>query len=406
MNNTINSKPVETTKVIVCIGLALVVGATLTQLPPIYIGLLVEMFAPTLMGDIPAAINQATSLLGAELLIMALASIPSFFWMPRLSWRKVVTISSLMVIICGIWSIAIGNNYELLMWARGISGFFMGNLMTVAIAAMGSTQNKSRNIGNTVAVMLAFSALVIFLKPYFANFGPAYIYGVMTLLGSAAFIGSFNFPHTFLDQKEKGGGSAAFSKNLKPIFGLIGSGAFMAGNVGIWALMERFAHAQGLSGSAIASILTVAVLFGIMGAILVGWAAKNFGMKKLMLIAASGQILVLTLLIINTSLISFAVAACVFFFFWNLWFPHQIGLVAQTDKSGRYIALLSFFQGGSAGLGPVIAGRFIVGDDFSGAIMVSIVLIAISISAFMITLWLPDTNDTPLKKSTIDELIN
>ena len=108
MNN--NSNSVESTKVIVCMSLAMVVGATLTQLPPIYIGLLVEALVPTLGGDVPAAINQATSLLGTELLIMALASIPSFFWMPRISWRKVIMVSSIMVAACGVWSIMIRNN--------------------------------------------------------------------------------------------------------------------------------------------------------------------------------------------------------------------------------------------------------------------------------------------------------
>jgi predicted MFS family arabinose efflux permease len=130
--------------------------------------------------------------------------------------------------------------------------------------------------------------------------------------------------------------------------------------------------AAGLSPGTIGLALGGSVFAGIAGALAASWLADRQGRRIPMALAMIGEVVCLLFLFGDyTTAIYFAVvifySVC-----WNFWLPYQMGVIAETDVSGRFVALITLSQAVGIAVGPALVGPMINQDNFDAVVWTGI----------------------------------
>jgi len=80
--------------------------------------------------------------------------------------------------------------------------------------------------------------------------------------------------------------------------------------------------------------------------------------------------------------LAYAVAICVYNFFYSFAIPFQSGWIASADATGRTVVLLPVFQGVGLTAGPFLASLMISNGDYTPISRLSIAFLIISIALF------------------------
>ncbi|ESL26255.1 hypothetical protein L478_03081 [Klebsiella pneumoniae BIDMC 41] len=110
--------------------------------------------APGILMTAPAVAAQLASewqlkpgqigwLFSAELGAMSLATLPAWWWMSRLDWRRVALTAGVVFLAANLAS-AVVTQYETLLAARFIASLAGGTLMILCISCAAGTPNPSR----------------------------------------------------------------------------------------------------------------------------------------------------------------------------------------------------------------------------------------------------------------------
>ena len=110
--------------------------------------------APGILMTAPAVAAQLASewrlspgqigyLFSAELGAMSLATLPAWWWMSRLSWRRVALCACAVFLAANLVSATV-SQYETLLIARFVASLAGGTLMILCISCAAGTANPSR----------------------------------------------------------------------------------------------------------------------------------------------------------------------------------------------------------------------------------------------------------------------
>ncbi|CAM0555337.1 hypothetical protein EHLJMEHL_04926 [Vreelandella titanicae] len=324
------------------------------------------MVAPAITGQLISQLalgpSQVGNLLAVELGALSLATLPAYWWLPRVSWRRAALLAGLIFIIGNIASALFGQqDYGLLMSLRFFTALAAGSLMIVCISSAALTTNKDRVYGLWVMGQLVVGALgLALLPPLFEAFGLASLYWLLAglmlaCLPLARFLPAKNVQRS-ADQRHP-------LPRLKAGLGVLAIFTFYIGISGVWTFIGAIATESRISAEHSGPILAIATLLGILGAacasLLGKWVAQGQA-RRAMLLAGYAALVAATLALMgHPGMARFVIAALVFKFTWTFILPFALASLAELDPSGRLMNSVNLVIGSGLATGPLLAGQLI-----------------------------------------------
>ncbi|XHF43028.1 MFS transporter [Metapseudomonas boanensis] len=322
----------------------------------------VLMTAPAVAAQLAAqwqlAPAQIGDLFSAELGAMSLATLPAFWWLKRVDWRRAALLAGLLF-IAGNLASAYAADYATLVALRFATALGGGSLMILCLSSAATTTNPSRVYGIWVMGQLVLGAIGLsLLPPLFERQGLAGGYFVLAVLGLLALPLARAFPAGSQASAQQVGEARAVPRG-KIALGILGLLGFYIALSGVWTFIGAIGVKAGLNAQVSGDILAVATLMGIAGsgcATLIGARLP----RDLLLCSGFGLLTVATLLLLDQpQLARFAVAALLFKFTWTYVLPFILASLAELDSDGRLMNTSNLVIGGGLALGPALAGRLI-----------------------------------------------
>ena len=332
--------------------------------------LVMPMYVGALSDDYGFSNAQIGYLISIELGSAALASLTALFWLRQVNWRAALFVFLILLAAVNVLSILVEGAYEKLLLIRAIAGFSAGAMMAIALAALGDTQNQDRNFAFGVMGQLGLSGCLLLVLPYFiGGWGAASVFTVFLI---ACVIAA-----PLVRWIPKMGKAPAVTRiterrSLLPLWGLAGSAAIFVGQAAVWAFIERMGSAAGLSPGTIGLALGGSVFAGMAGALAASWVAGRKGRRMPMALAMIGEVVCLLFLFGSYTTVVYFAVVIIYSVCWNFWLPYQMSVIADTDVSGRFVALITLSQAVGIAVGPALVGPLITQNNFDPVIWTGI----------------------------------
>jgi predicted MFS family arabinose efflux permease len=300
----------------------------------------------------------AGKVVSAEMWGLAATTILMTFIAHRVNWRGVV-FGSLVVMFLANALCTLTTDVGTFVALRFIAGLGAGSLVSLSFAAVGLTSHPDRNFGLLIMWVLTYGAIVLWAMPAaYEAFG---FNGVLWFFAI--------FPMTampFVKRLPVSGESDAQVEedavDLPPAFrgmALAAMFAYFVAQGVVWAYLFLIGLAGGLSEQAVANGLMLSQFAGIAGALLAAVIAHRFGRSAPLTIGVLGGALCLYFIVGSFEFVVFAVAVCVYNFFWNLTHPFLLGAMASFDQHGRVVVHAVAMQMLGLAIGPYLAATVI-----------------------------------------------
>ena len=286
-----------------------------------------------------------------------------------------------IAIIANIVSTQVGEFYATSV-VRALAGFGSGSIYALGLAALAGTTHTSRNFSVLLFVQVSFGMIEINLYAWLVErVGINGIYVSMALFLAAGATLIRWLPEAAGRQSEIV--SVATRKNalgITPWVCLTAVFLFYVATGAFWAYIERIGRNGGLTADFVTGSLTYTQVLSLFGCVFAGWIGSKLGQfRPLMasLLFAAGAS---CSLILDVNNISFVLALCLFFFFWNAIDIYQLGTLGNIDASGRFVALVPAFQMTAVSLGPALAA-LLLGSYDNYQLVLAISAVAILLAA-------------------------
>lgn len=324
---------------------------------------------PTILMTAPAVAAQLASqwqlspsqigdLFSTELGAMSLATLPAFWWLKRVDWRRAALLAGALFIVANLLSIW-AQGYGALLALRFCSALAGGSLMIICLSSAASTANPSRTYGLWVMGQLVVGAIGLSILPrLFEHYGLAACYLLLALLMSLCLPLARYFPQG-APPPEKTAGQAAAAPKWHALCGILGILTFYISLSGVWTFIGSISAKAGISAQASGELLAVATVMGIVGAGCASLIGNRLPRLLLLLFGYSLMAGSVLLLLGAPPLARFALAALVFKFTWTFILPLILACLADLDRSGKLMNASNLVIGGGLAIGPALAGRLI-----------------------------------------------
>ena len=343
--------------------------------------LVMPMYVGALSDDYGFTNGQIGYLISIELGSAALASLTALFWLRQVNWRIVLLVFLVLLAAVNVLSIMVGGAYERLLLIRAVAGFSAGAMMAIALAALGDTQNQDRNFAFGVMGQLGISGCLLLVLPYFIDgWGAASVFTIFLTACAIAIPLARWVPST---GKAPAVSNISERKSLLPLWGLAGSAAIFVGQAAVWAFIERMGSAAGLSPGTIGVALGSSVFAAIAGALAASWLADRNGRRLPMTLAMLGEIICLLFLFEGFTTAVFFAVVIGYSVCWNFWLPYQMAVIADTDISGKFVALITLSQAVGIAVGPALVGPLISQDNFDPVVWTGIGFAILAMAMFL-----------------------
>ncbi|EIY5226826.1 MFS transporter [Klebsiella quasipneumoniae] len=228
--------------------------------------------APGILMTAPAVAAQLASewqlkpgqvgwLFSAELGAMSLATLPAWWWMSRLDWRRVALMAGAVFLTANLAS-AVVTQYETLLAARFIASLAGGTLMILCISCAAGTPNPSRVYAFWVLGQLLLGMLGLLALPgLFATFGLKVVYLILAAIMLCCLPLVSAFPPRFqpLSASRQQPSTALWRQALAVLTFYISLSA-------VWTFIGTIGSTAGLSPTQVGLVLVAATVCGIIGA--------------------------------------------------------------------------------------------------------------------------------------------
>ncbi|AOE85308.1 MFS transporter [Pseudomonas sp. TCU-HL1] len=326
---------------------------------------------------------QIGDLFSAELGAMSLATLPAFWWLGRVDWRRAALLAGVLF-IAGNLASAWASDYTTLLVLRVATALAGGSLMILCLSSAATTANPSRVYGIWVMGQLVLGAVGLALLPgLFEHHGLAGGYRVLAALSLLVLPLAWAFPsgHGSPRAQARNGRDAPRGKQVLGILGLLG---FYIALSGVWTFIGAIGGKSGLDAGASGNILAIATLMGIAGAGLAAVMGERLP-RNLALCSGFALMAIATLLLLDApQLARFTLAALAFKFTWTYVLPFILACLAELDASGRLMNASNLVIGGGLALGPALAGRLIEHQGgFHGVLMGATAITLLSLFAIL-----------------------
>ena len=336
------------------------VGAALPCPPRLLTAIIVfAAIAPGILMTAPAVAAQLAAqwqlgpaqighLFSTELGAMSLATLPAWWWIGRINWRRVATLSAL-VFIAGNLASALAQDFTLLLPLRFIASLAGGTLMILCITCAAGTANPSRVYAFWVLGQLVLGAVgLLVLPPLFAHFGLMAVYLILAAIMLCCLPLIPAFPNGFTAARAaRSGPAASLARKLCAVLAVL---TFYISLSAVWTFIGGIAAGAGLSPAHSGQVL--AALIG-----------ARFGGGRPIVLGYALLLASVALLTGQPLLLRFALAALLFKFTWTFVLPFILARVAGLDNDGKLMNGINLVIGGGMAIGPTLAGSLI---EYSG----------------------------------------
>lgn len=352
-----------------------IVGSVVFIVLPILLGTLAEQAGLT---D-----RQIGRLAAAQMLGMFAASLAAVGVIPRFGWQRPAYSAAIALAACHLGSAAAGPLALLVLQAA--AGFFGGLLIAVSMSHLGATAQPDRNFGLWVSAQIALGVVGTYGLPRAAEAGGAA--AMFVALAALAVSTVACVPRLGADGRRvrTERGAAWRDATGAGVLSLLAAFCFAVGIMAVWPFLERIARHQGLAADAVSSVISLALLAGLGGALLASRLADRWGRIWPLAAALAGMLLLLPRLGAAAGEHDFAVAALVFAALWNFSVPYQLATTAANDRAGTLIVLyVSAVKGGYA-VAPLIASAFLDGGGYRPLFWIAAIGLTLSLAFYLIT---------------------
>src|SRR3569833_344101 len=285
------------------------------------------------------------------------------FFAHHFNWRKVTTISLILVAISNLACIAV-HDRTLFVTLRIFAGLGCGSLISLSFTTVGLTSNPDRNFGYLIMWVLLYGAIVLFAMP--AAFAVSGMSG--PLLFFALFpLAALPLVRAFPQSGETVAAVEADAVNLSSFLkglALAAMFAFFIAQGVAWAYLFLIGTAGGLSEQKVANALTLSLFAGVAGALLPAMLGSRFGRWRPLSIGIAGGAVALVFLIGHFEYLPFTIRVCLYNFFWNMTHPFLLGSMASFDRRGRIVVYAVAFQMLGLAVVPALAASVITPEHY------------------------------------------
>lgn len=282
-------------------------------------------------------------------------------WMNRLNWRWLTVIGALCTALCFALS-ALVQALPLLYVSWACTGFFASTMTCLGMRVLSDLPNKERAFGVRQGVELSVTAAVLFALPplVIARFhyaGAAWALAALVLvLGLSAFwvpSGAQAAAHSRSD-------ASANPPQRMPAaawWALAVLWLFLAGNIGLWAFLERIGVQLSVSATDMGIVFAVLKLLGSVAAFCIATVGARWSLARGLCTALLGLVAGLGMLASASGFGLYAAGAWLWEFAFTCGCVLQTANIARTDPSGRAIVLVPGAFALASMVGPGVAGK-------------------------------------------------
>jgi predicted MFS family arabinose efflux permease len=361
MRTPMQKNPMDAGTVIAAAIIASAIGALFYNVLPIFMGT---------AQDYRGLDNREIGFLSSAFFLgYNVATISAFFWIRRLSWSLVVAIAAPIAAL-SLYAGTLFDSYSALLLLVAISGGAFAAIYGVGTTILGDTTNPARWFGVKIAAEAMLGALLLLVLPVTTialwGFDGTAIGVIIAMVFLAPFL--FWLPSSGAKGVEHDQPISGPEKQSQTpyIWGALAATlVFFAGASAIWAFIERIGAQRGFEPAAVGILLSVTLIFALIGSLLAAAMGGKFGNVKPFIVGAALSLVALLFLNSPQSFAVYAAGACLQTFVIGLLLPFAITEVADLDVDGRYIVLSVPAIGIGAMAGPGIAGILAQSGNFS-----------------------------------------
>ncbi|WP_095115400.1 MFS transporter [Pseudomonas sp. Irchel 3F3] len=251
-------------------------------------------------------------------------------------------------------------------WLWAVIGFFAALMTCLGMRIMGEMANKERALGMRLGIELGVVAAVLFALPslviaYFHYTGAALMLAAIILLLSLSAL-ALPRRQEFIHEAQQGQADSLLARFRFPPAAYAALAFFFlfgAGQIGLWAFLERLGHGLALQPAELGIVFVVLKLLGGAAALALAVVGDRLGVRvpHLIVLAVLGTGL---LLLGNAEgFLMYAAGAWI----WEVGFTwgcvYQTAAIARLDRSGRSIMLIPGAFALSSMAGPALAGQLV-----------------------------------------------
>ena len=313
----------------------------------------------------------------------------AFFWIRRINWKTVTWISlaigSLALLMAGYT-----RSHGLLMLFIFIAGGAFSTVYGIGATALGDTSNPARWYGLKISAEAMLGAILLFVLPgtLISSYGfMGMMVGMVLAVGLLAPALTW-LPaegHTQLEQDGTHKTLPGQSK-LAVWIGLFAVTLFIFSATMIWAFVERLASTAGFEQVLVGKILSLTLLFAVLGSLLAMMLGDRFGSGKPFAAAILIFLIALAWLSQTTTVTDYAIGACLLTLAIGLGITYVITIVADLDMDGRYVVLTVPAIGVGVMSAPAIGGLLTASQEYSAIFVVGSSTIVLSLLAGLFAL--------------------
>lgn len=313
----------------------------------------------------------------------------AFFWIRRVNWRMLtlaaVTLGSFALLLAGY-----SQSHGLLIFCIFVAGGAFSTVYGIGATALGDTSNPARWYGLKISAEAMLGAILLFVLPGtlisshgFMGLMTGMVLAVVILAPALSWLPSAGYI-----QFEKEGDRIQLPEQGKAAvwIGLFAVASFMFSATMIWAFAERMANTAGFEPVLVGQILSLTLLFAVLGSMVAVVLGDRYGSGKPFAAAILIFLIALTWLSGTTTVTHYAVGACLLTLAIGLGITYVITIVADLDKDGRYVVLTVPAIGIGVMSAPAIGGVLTASSEFSAIFVAGGITVIVSLMAGLLAL--------------------
>ena len=371
--NHVDYNPVDRKLVILSAVALSAVGAMFYNLLPLFLGVSQDYRE---MSDRGAGLLSSMYFAGHTL-----TTITAFFWIRLLNWKAVtsaaLTVGSLALLFAGF-----SESQGLLMLYIFVAGGAFSAVYGIGTTVLADTSNPARWFGLKISAEATLGAILILLIPEFliSRYGfmgmmTGMVLAVILLAPLLAWLPSTGNKHP---NHQRGKIEVMPHFRLAMWSGLFAAMAFMFSATLVWTFLERMANAALFEFAMVGRILSLTLVFAVLGSLVAVMLGGRFGSSKPLGVATAIFLISLVLLSDSTSLMAYAIGACMLTFAIGLGITYVVTIVAELDTDGRYVVLTVPAIGIGVMIAPAAGGLLLVSGGFSAIFVVGGMTVVLS----------------------------
>lgn len=305
--------------------------------------------------------SQAGYVISIELVGMALATLPAYYWLYRVDTSKAVRVSLLAVAVLNGLTVGVTLDQadaQALMVLRFLTGIPCGSLMVICLKTIAQLNHVDRGYSlHTLGQLLAYSISAALLPHFFALTGLYIAYALFGLAALAALPMARRFPR--LCHENTAALNTSSGVNWLGLCSLLAVLLFYIALCGLWTYVERIGATSGISSTAIGYVLSLTALLGMVGAGGAAWLSGRVRSLPVVFTGIALMTLSVWMFIGPQTLTHYIAAASIAKLTWTFVLPFMLGVIALIDYSGRLITNLFMVVAVGLAAGPAIAAMLI-----------------------------------------------